>query len=298
MKDSHSINVAVVDSFERCPNFEFNSIVQSDYLKVNQNRFFLGNKNVMGTVAKIEKDAVLLEKLCTIKNGVNTGNAADVLLSDSKKNNNYRKILEGKDINRYFIQWNNLWINYDPSLKKRIDLKELKTRQQKIDFALRDESVFSAEKLIIRQTADKLIATYDNQHYITRHSTHLISMVDKSLSIKYILALLNSKVLNFYYRILVPEVGKAFAEVKIVNLSKLPIKLPTDRQQKSIMKIVDHVLEITEKSSYSPKVENSDSKAIIDLTAQIDDMVMDIYVLTKEIARLFIRVDSLEVEMG
>ena len=169
--------------------------------------------------------------------------------------------------------------------RKRIDLKELKTRQQKIDFALRDESVFSAEKLIIRQTADKLIATYDNQHYITRHSTHLISMVDKSLSIKYILALLNSKVLNFYYRILVPEVGKAFAEVKIVNLSKLPIKLPTDRQQKSIMKIVDHVLEITEKSSYSPKVENSDSKAIIDLTAQIDDMVMDIYVLTKERSR-------------
>ena len=282
MKDSHSINVAVVDSFERCPNFEFNSIAQSDYLKVDQNRFFLGNKNIMGAVAKIEKDAVLLGKLCAIKNGVNTGNAADVLLSDSKKNNNYRKILEGKDINRYFMRWNNLWINYDPSLKKRIDLKELKTRQQKIDFALRDESVFSAEKLIIRQTADKLIATYDNQHYITRHSTHLISMVDESLLIKYILAILNSRVLNFYYRILVPEVGKAFAEVKIVNLSKLPIKLPSDRQQKSIIKIVDHILEIAKKSSYSPKVENSDSKAIVDLTVQIDDMVMDIYGLTKE----------------
>ena len=38
----------------------------------------------------------------------------------------------------------------------------------------------------------------------------------------YILCLLNSEMINFYYQSIIPERGKAFAEVKIVNLQQLP----------------------------------------------------------------------------
>ncbi|HHT9116868.1 MAG TPA: Eco57I restriction-modification methylase domain-containing protein, partial [Candidatus Wunengus californicus] len=39
----------------------------------------------------------------------------------------------------------------------------------------------------------------------------------------FILALLNSKLLSFLHTMIVPEFGRVFAEVKIVNLEKLPV---------------------------------------------------------------------------
>lgn len=275
-----SIKTAVVNNFEGFIRDNFNLIDQEDYSKSEQNRFFLGNRDVMNLISKIKKDSVDLGEICSIKNGVNTGNAADILLSDSRKGEKYRRILEGKDINRYFIRWNNLWIHYDPTLKKRIDLKELKTRQSKIDFALRDEQIFNQEKIIIRQTADKLIATYDDQRYITRHSTHLISSLKPSVKIKYILALLNSSVLNFYYRILVPEVGKAFAEVKVINLEKLPIRLIPIKDQENISGIVDKIFSITGGVDYLENQSKQDK--VCEYECQINDTVTDIYGLTKE----------------
>ena len=40
----------------------------------------------------------------------------------------------------------------------------------------------------------------------------------------YLLSVLNSRLLNFYYQIECPEERRAFAQVKITNLERLPIR--------------------------------------------------------------------------
>jgi len=80
-------------------------------------------------------------------------------------------------------------------------------------------------KIIIRQTSDTLIAAFDSEGFISRHSTHLLcTKPDTTVSTLYLLTLLNSRLLDFLYEMLVPEKGKAFAEVKTINVEQLPIR--------------------------------------------------------------------------
>lgn len=54
---------------------------------------------------------------------------------------------------------------------------------------------------------------------------HVLVPKNESINVSYVLALLNSKLLNWYYHSLNPEIGEALAEVKKSNVAALPIKL-------------------------------------------------------------------------
>ena len=241
-------------------------------------------------VSKLSKNNPKLDFFCSVNNGVNTGNAANVLLSEKPLNKKYRKILEGKDINRFSTKWKNLWIHYDPSLKSRIKLEDLKTKQNKIDFALRDVRIFDSEKIIIRQTGDGIIANIDSDKYITRHSTHLILNEYFPIDLKFLLGLLNSKLLGFYYNALIPEKGKAFAEVKAINVKQIPIKLidfknKTEKENNDeIIKLVDQLLKLNKEKSETKlqsKIEQLQNK--IDYCEdRINEIVYELYGLTKD----------------
>ncbi len=280
----------VLDIDNNLSELKYNKIKQSYFSKSGIFQFYVFDVSTINLIERIKKETKKLGEICLVSNGVNTGNAAKILLSNKKETVLYRKILEGKNINRYSIRWNGLWINYDPSLKSRIDLRQLDTRQKKIDFSLRNEDLFNSEKIILRQTADRLIGTFDNENYITRHSTHLIRMKDCRTSIKYILGLFNSKLLTYYYRTIIPEKGKAFAEVKVVNVEKLPIRTIPESQQQPIIQLVNEMLslnkrlneigdkKIDERWNIEEKIRKTD--------AEIDQMVYKLYGLTEEEIRI------------
>ena len=153
-RNNNIVNAASIGTLD-LENVSFNKISQYKYLQSFQNRFYVNTNETAELFSKIMSNKLMLGEVCDIKNGVNTGNAAKILLSETKKYKKSRPILEGKDVNRFSINWGGLWINYDLELKQKIDINELETRQGKIDFALRDETIFNSEKIIIRQTADE-----------------------------------------------------------------------------------------------------------------------------------------------
>jgi hypothetical protein len=272
IRNHNIVNATSIETLD-LKNINFNKIPQNKYLQSFQNRFYVNAKETSDLFSKIMTNKITLGEICDIKNGVNTGNAANVLLSDTKKFRKSRPILEGKNVNRFMINWGGLWINYDPELKQNIDIHQLETRQGKIDFALREERIFNSEKIIIRQTADKLIASLDTEKFVSRHSTHLVLSKNQEYSLKYILGLLNSKLLNYYYSLLVPEKGKVFAEVKIVNLEKLPIVKADLKYQNIISNYVDEIL----------AAKRADSSAdTINLEREIDNLIFKLYELTDE----------------
>jgi len=262
-------------------------IPQKKILIGENNSFNFQDEATNSIFEKIRRVGVSLGEICSVNNGVNTGNAANILLSKEKKTDKHLKIIEGKDVNRYSLNWNTNWINYDTNLKKTIKLSDLKTKQNKIDFALRNYSIFSNPKIIIRQTSDKIIGCYDNNMFITRHSTHCILPIVENVDLKYILGILNSKLMNFYYQTLIPEKGKAFAEVKAIHVKKLPIKLinqkiKTEKKLYSeIIKFVDILLELNIRL-YNVKL-NSEKEQLIRRIEHTDDEINKLVYILYEI---------------
>ncbi|MCM1136848.1 MAG: Eco57I restriction-modification methylase domain-containing protein, partial [Clostridium sp.] len=120
----------------------------------------------------------------------------------------------------------------------------------------RSAEVFKGKKLFIRETGDSLIATYDEGN-VSNNTLHSIYPLESntSVSLYYLLGLLNSKLLNWYYRTVnYLEIGKPMAEVKGIYIKKLPIAIGTQEQNKNIEIAAVKLLELCQRrydSKYS-----------------------------------------------
>ena len=106
---------------------------------------------------------------------------------------------------------------------------------------------------------------------LTLDSTHVHILENKDFYLKYILALFNSKLMNFYYQSLVNEENRVFAQVKIVIIKNLPIKIISKPEQ----------LKFAEKIDKIEKFKNKDSNETRAIVEQIDKMIYKLYSLTK-----------------
>jgi hypothetical protein len=130
-------------------------------------------------------------------------------VSDYKRDDSFVPLLRGSLINKYVINWQlDYWISYGDWLAEP-----------------RYSAKFNCEeKLIVRQTGDSLIATYDNMGFIARDNLYIIRDDHNNFNLKGLLAVINSKFMNWYFQnILNPERGKAMAQVKKGHLTKLPL---------------------------------------------------------------------------
>jgi len=182
--------------------------------------------------------------------------------AESKIDLMYKKLLRGSDILKFTNKWDGKrWIKYGEHLAEP-----------------RASANFDKEKIVVRQTGDTLIATFDTDKFICMNNLHVITQIETNkLSLKYLLALVNSKLMDFYHFLLNPEKGEALAEVKKENLEKLPIKEISAKEQKPFIKLVEKIL--------TQKKENpqSDTK---ELEREIDTMVYKLYELSEEEIRI------------
>ena len=195
--------------------------------------------------------------------------------SNYKVDKTYRQYLMGRDFHRY--TWNiqeSRWISYGNWLAEP---------RYAAPF---DEKV----KIVIRQTADSIIAQIDENQYLSLKNVHNVKILDKDLNYSYLLGLLNSKVMTWWYRQLIPEKGRVFAEVKVVNLEKLPIRAidfdnPADKARHDRMvSLVETMLALHKRL---PEVNTPPEKEVIQrqitaTDAQIDKLVYELYGLTEE----------------
>ena len=194
---------------------------------------------------------------------------------DQKVGAAYRPYLRGSDIGRYLIDpIEPRYLKYGPWLAEP-----------------RPAANFDAPvKIVMRQTGDSLIATIDEDRYLCLNNMHVL-VPEKSLpKPTYILGLVNSRLMNWYYYTLNPEVGEALAEVKKTNVAALPIRSIniSDKSDKAkhdkMVSLVERMLDMHKRLA---KAKAPDDKTKlqrqIDATDQeIDHLVYDLYGLTEE----------------
>ncbi|MFT4061035.1 MAG: TaqI-like C-terminal specificity domain-containing protein, partial [Edaphocola sp.] len=139
------------------------------------------------------------------------------------------------------------------------------------------------EKIVVRQTGDRIIATLIGGNIICRNNLHVI--IANELNHKFILGILNSKLTDFYYFQINPERGEVLAEVKKQHVEQLPIpKNVSDKQQNEIIKHVEQLLKLnadkqnTTLSSQLEMIENRIEHA----ESKINQIVYELYELAEE----------------
>ena len=139
--------------------------------------------------------------------------------SNTKTDPTYRQYLRGADIDRFAVApQESRFIKYG---------KWLAEPRPSADF---DAPV----KLLVRQTGDSLIAAEDRHQYLCMNNMHVMVPTSKTVSTSYGLGILSSKLMNWYYRTLNPEMGEALAEVKKENVARLPIIPPCADNRKVV----------------------------------------------------------------
>lgn len=178
-------------------------------------------------ILKMQKNSLKLKDIIEFKQGIITGNNKKFITN--KISENTKKVITGKDFNRYFLNYNGEYVIYDVDKLHRPRKKEI----FEID-----------NKILLRQTGAFPICTIDNSHYYTLDTVHNGKIINNNFSVFYILTLLNSKVLKFYYADCINEEGKVYAQVKIIYIDELPIKNISLEEQKPFIEKADTMLEL------------------------------------------------------
>ena len=136
--------------------------------------------------------------------------------------------------------------------------------------------MFENEKIIFRQTSDAIICSYDNDNYYAMNTVLIYQTKEeytKEYPYKFLLAILNSKLINYIYKQITQEENRVFAEVKPINVRKLPIIQCSHDLKENFIKLTDKIINIKKQSP------TADTAA---LESEIDQLVYELYGLTEE----------------
>ena len=285
-----SHNKVKIKLYEKYPEPELvHTIPQSQWVKTGIFNIFV-DASSLKLLRRIEQDTVNLRVVCDVVVGIKpyqvgkgqpkqTREIVESRRFDAthKKDDTYRRYIRGSDINRYCTQWDpSHWISYGQWLAE----------------PRKSENFDSKEKIIIRQTGDSLIATLDQEQFLCLNNTHTINLKNTRYDLRYILALINSHLMNCYYQSLNPEKGEALAEVKATNVKQLPIRRidfdnPKDKKiHDDLVALVDKMLELNKQLAPIRNTPSSERDELVSeierADAEIDQKVYELYGLTEE----------------
>ncbi len=232
-------------------DFVIGNIKEKDFLRHQVSTQLLKNQSFINLFltqkhydlkSKIESKSHQVHDFYDIKNGVKPyekGKGKPAQTAETLKNkpftsltkidDSFLPLLGGSQFHRYKLLWqNDYWIKYGEWLA-----------------APRDKTIFETkEKLIFRQTSDKIIGHYLYNGFVVRNNTHILLKNEQSvLELKCLLTILNSSVVDFYYWMLNPERGEVLAEVKAFHLGLLPFP-KQDFEQKPFIEKADLILSL------------------------------------------------------
>ena len=176
---------------------------------------------------RIVVDCVKLGEIVNFKQGIITGNNKKFLTK--QEGNNTKKVITGSDFNRYSLRWHKDYVIYDINELHRPRVPEI--------FEV-------AEKLLLRQTGSYPICMIDTDSYYTLDTVHNGIIKDKRFNLKYVMCLVNSKLLRYLYESSVNESGKVFAQVKIIYIDPLPVKVVSEASQQPFIALADTMLSL------------------------------------------------------
>ena len=232
-------------------NLEYFNIPLIDSKNLAEDIFLLNDNSKFDLIAFVSNYESNMNDLFKITQGITTGgneafiNSKEHFVQNNINQELIKKVTKGKEINRFRINFEKEYILYSTKENNGESIKEITTlldtfreklstkRETKTGklpwYCLhwaRNERDFNEPKILIRQTADKIIGALDLENYYpidTLHTLNLkIEVDDKIIFLKKSLCILNSNMFKFLYQWKLNEEGTVYPQVKKVNIEWLP----------------------------------------------------------------------------
>ena len=174
--------------------------------------------------------------------GIVTGNNGGLLTEI--KEEGYEAIYTGKDVEKFNLKSPKKYIKYDVENFQQVARKEYYRAE---------------EKLVYKFISKKPVFAYDNSKSLILNSANLLIPKIPGMSVKTVMAILNSEIFEYLYKVL-------FGELKILrgNLEELPFPEISDKENEEITALVDEILGEEEKKE------------------ELEDIIYDVFGLREE----------------
>lgn len=204
---------------------------------------------------QIEMNSLSLGTILQFTRGIKTSNDKRFIQKECK-DTDYKKVYRGRNVKSYSLEWGGEYLWYRPDLMR-----------EKVGSVPHSKELFETHEKIVTQRIChmQLSATIDTeqQYFLDTCIVSKSDTLDDRFKLKYILALLNSKLLNYWYcfKYRMPTVG-------LYELHSIPIKLADKSIQNEVESLVDILLETNGGDDVARK--------------RIDDIVYSLYSISDE----------------
>jgi len=219
-----------------------------------------------------------LGEICFIRQCIKTGNdQAYVQLYSRHPGNPWKPTLRGKSIGRYAMHEANLYVKYGQWLARN----------------WKNTTFYETPKIAIRETGSRIIATLDleNRYFLSSLYAIYPKSEGERVSLKYLLALLNSSLATYYVKIIALDITKgAFTKFRTNQLARFPIRIidfsdPSDKaRHDKMVNLVEQMLALHKHlaSAKTPDEKTRIQRQIDATDQQIDRLVYELYGLAEK----------------
>lgn len=276
-REKRTSNKIMVANIEKPAKFLLSAdlkprICQSDFTRDKQNRFNIEKETHadIGSKLRNTNGVKLLGALVNINLGFRVKSNEKLIHSDKRKDD--VPILHGRDIGRYNINFQNRYFTYN---------------KEDIVGGCSSKEVYEAdEKLLIQairniKLKQRIVSAYDDSQFFAIGG--LLSVTKKSIdtNLKLILALLNSRLLNFYFTLISTD-----KNIKVVFLNQLPVAQPSPLEENNINILVNRMLSLNKRLNEIGDKKTDERHRIEEeikrTDAEIDEQVYKLYGITDE----------------
>jgi len=173
--------------------------------------------------------AETLGKVAEFSLGIKSSDDKRFISSEGFKEDSY-PILRGRNISKYYYDKPTEYIWYRPDLM-----------HDKKGAGPRNKEIFEGDKILIQDISKDITASFCSENIMANDTINLIYGIKMGLGFKYLLALLNSKLINFWF-------SRTYSEglhIKINQLKNIPVIIIDDLNKQFIDELVTKMLNQT-----------------------------------------------------
>lgn len=195
----------------------------------SENFTFSFTKNIELTKVKTQLLKNIMKSTC----GIKTANDEKFILQEKKDEDSYI-FLRGRNLQKWLKPENETleYIWYKPELMK----ENINARPRSL------ENFYVDEKILIKEIGQEINATLDTEKYLCNDTVNVIYELKPSYSMRFILILLNSKLINVWFKQIYPS----GLHIKINQLETIPIPEISLEAQQPFIALADKMLTLNE----------------------------------------------------
>lgn len=244
-----------------CADTMPSSIMQDDWKKKGFVFDIFSSSRDRDLLQKLSLGCSPLVELCShLRFGVViSGNISDVV-GCKKLNSHWKPFLEGDEIGQFYTRYTGRYLLYEKDLLHRS----------------RTPDVFETKKVMIQRITGgetPLKATLDEECFYNKESILNLILSSAEVSYEYILGLLNSRLINWYYKRRFTNASKLTVNLSKEYVGQIPVKKIDKRGQEAIAKIVRRILGAKRTTR---EVDSADDES------RLNALVYEAYGLTEE----------------